>query len=346
MNKTPLIKELESVLGAQHGGTFAEMGQHTPIADLDRAAALVNAAGGVDTLISVGGGSPIDASKCLSFRYSELHGHPLRHITIPTTGSAAECTTIAAFTNAEGTKTGIPPGPHLGIAAILYDPSYIAYTPKHLFLSTCVRSLDHAIELQYYPTATPLTRSIAAAAARDLFLALPAVAASFPADPDAITRTMLAAFQSLGFIGMNLKGALGLSHVLGYALGSPYGIGHGVTSCIALAPTIAYLADAEPAHAARIAALLDVLPGGGRTGRGDAEDCREVGRRVAKLVDELGLTTSLTAQGVGRDQVGVVVKRALAAMGGLGAESAGEKKETPEETKKREALERMVSGLW
>ena len=55
-----------------------------------------------------------------------------------------------------------------------------------------------------------------------------------PMDEDIITRLQLAAFASLGFLGLNFQAGLGLSHSLGYALGAPYQIPHGITSCMTL----------------------------------------------------------------------------------------------------------------
>jgi len=48
---------------------------------------------GADTIVSVGGGSPIDASKLILHFLKEERGGPiLTHVAIPTTLSAAEYT--------------------------------------------------------------------------------------------------------------------------------------------------------------------------------------------------------------------------------------------------------------
>ena len=64
-------------------------------------------------------------------------------------------------------------------------------------------------------------RQMCLIAAGDLFTYLPRYKKD-PKDEDVITRLQLAAFASLGFLSLNVKGGLGLSHTLGYALGSPY----------------------------------------------------------------------------------------------------------------------------
>ncbi|KAI9875027.1 MAG: hypothetical protein M1823_007560, partial [Watsoniomyces obsoletus] len=69
--KTPLIKQIESLLGSQHAGTFSNIKEHAPIAQLDQATSQVHADSSIDTIIAVGGGSPIDSAKAISFRLHE-----------------------------------------------------------------------------------------------------------------------------------------------------------------------------------------------------------------------------------------------------------------------------------
>ena len=97
-NKTPLIKEVEEILGSKHAGTFSNIKEHAPIADLDKATEQVHADSTIDTIIAIGGGSPIDSAKAISYRLNEKQGKFLTHIVIPTTLSAAECTCIAGYT--------------------------------------------------------------------------------------------------------------------------------------------------------------------------------------------------------------------------------------------------------
>ena len=54
--KTPLIKNVETLLGEHHAGTFSDIKQHAPVAQVDEATEKVHADEKVDTLISIGGG--------------------------------------------------------------------------------------------------------------------------------------------------------------------------------------------------------------------------------------------------------------------------------------------------
>jgi alcohol dehydrogenase class IV len=306
--KTPLIKQVEGLLGAKHAGTFSNIKQHAPVAQLDEATDLVAKDSSIDTLISVGGGSPIDSAKAISFRQNEKTGHFLHHIAIPTTLSAAECTSIAGYTKADGVKTGIG-HPSVYPSAILYDPAFGAHTPKDLWLSTAIRSLDHAVELLYHPTATQVPcKQLALQAISALFTHLPTSHASHPNDPQTITQLFLAAFASLAFLGQNMKGGLGLSHSMGYALGSPYGIPHGVTSCLTLGHVMKLKANSSKDDAAQIARILPFI-GQSRSGD-DVADANKAGDAVLDLVQRLGLKTTLTEKGVGEDQIDIIAKRA------------------------------------
>jgi len=327
--KTPLIKHVEELLTpSHHAGTFSSIKQHAPVAQLDEATDIVAKDASIDTIISIGGGSPIDSAKAISYRLHEKTGSFLRHISIPTTLSAAECTANAGYTGADGLKTALN-SPEIIPSYILYDPAFGWHTPPHLFLSTALRALDHAVELQYYQTATEMPcKLMALSAAQQLFELLPKYK-NDPNDEDVITRLFLAAYGSLGFLGQNIKGGLGLSHTLGYALGSPYGIPHGVTSCMTLGHVVQLKAKTDPNAAASIARLLPMI--GGKRSGDDVQDAVQVGKRILQLVDELDLKTTLTEKGVGKDQLDVIVQRA----------TGGQK-----DGKVYDAVRKLVEGLY
>ena len=88
------MKKVEGTLRDQnrYAATFYNVGEHSPISGI-RAGVDAFKKSGADIIVSVGGGSPIDASKAIIyFLHEELGGEFLRHIAIPTTLSAAEYT--------------------------------------------------------------------------------------------------------------------------------------------------------------------------------------------------------------------------------------------------------------
>ncbi|KAI8723351.1 Fe-ADH domain-containing protein [Fusarium sp. LHS14.1] len=377
--KTPAIRNLEELLGDLHAGTYSDIKQHGQAEGVDEATRLVNQDDKIDTVVSVGGGSPIDSAKMVCFRIHESTGSTLTHIAIPTTLSAAECTAGGGFTRSDGTKLGFM-HPSMGVGAIFYDASFARHTPKRLWLSTGMRAVDHAVETVYHPNASEVPwKALAQWALSVLVECLPAadkIHGSDTAD-DITTKLQLAAFASSGLRGSNFRGGMGLSHALGHALGSPYGIPRkftisyyhtprltllplerrankaepsspetslthvqsdlqtacnnkpktkkipangisadqrvlldGETSCLTLGPVLRHKTETDEAAAQQIARLLPAL-GGNRRG-GDARgEAIEVSQRVEALVKELGLEQpSLSARGVGREQVTVIARRA------------------------------------
>jgi alcohol dehydrogenase class IV len=144
-------------------------------------------------------------------------------------------------------------------------------------------------------------------AAGDLFTYLPKYKQD-PKDENVITKLQLAAFSSLGFLALNVQGGLGLSHTLGYALGSPFQIPHGITSCLTLGYVVKLKAESSNDDAAQIARMAPFI-GVARSGD-DKKDGVAVGDAILKLVEEIGLKTTLTEKGVGKDQVHWITKTA------------------------------------
>ena len=305
--KTSLIQQVEELLGSSHhAGTFSDITQHAPVAQLDEATSAVKKDSTIDTLISIGGGSPIDSAKAVSYRVHEKTGNFLYHITIPTTLSAAECTFFAGYTNEEGTKIAVG-SPELAPQVIIYDSKFALETPQKLWLSTGIRALDHAVEMQYHPLATEVpAKQLALSAIAGLFEYLPKAKAD-PKNENVITRLLLAAFSSLYPIGQNITGGLGLSHSMGYALGSPYGIPHGITSCLTLSGVVKLKAK-KAQDAAHLARALPFI-GQSRSGNNE-EDAIKFGEAIESLVNSLGLDSRLSQYGVGEDQISMVAKLA------------------------------------
>lgn len=105
---------------------------------------------GSDVIVSVGGGSPIDASKAIIYYLQqETGGEYMKQIAIPTTLSAAEYTVkappyaacprsepvlqiSAGFTNEKGHKSGIR-SEQLAPAGIILDAELTLHTPEKLW---------------------------------------------------------------------------------------------------------------------------------------------------------------------------------------------------------------------
>lgn len=131
---------------------------------------------------------------------------------------------------------------------------------------------------------------MALTAITDLFHYLPQSKTS-PSDADIRQKLFQAAYASL--FPFLYSGGVGLSHSIGHALGATYEIPHGITSCLSLAPVVAFKAKTQPNEAKMIARILPAL--GMRSEGSDEKDALAVSNAITGLVEELGHKTTLSA---------------------------------------------------
>ncbi|HUX88043.1 MAG TPA: iron-containing alcohol dehydrogenase [Chloroflexota bacterium] len=301
-----LLGLIQQLLGSRLAGSFAQIGQHAPARDVVAATGAAREAR-PDVLLSIGGGSPIDASKAVAFslvtgldltapdapaRARELGARlgPSAlppHVAIPTTLSVAELSFLSGF-SAEGTreKVGLRL-PALLPATVLYDATLGLETPLDLWLSTGIRAVDHAVEAIIAAGQHPFSDTLALDGLRRLKGGLLATWAD-PADLAARTESQLGAWFSFT---LPVAAAGGLSHTLGKRLGSPHGIPHGVSSCLLLPHVMRYLAPRTAPAQARIAEAL----GADVAGRSVEAAAPYAAAAVADLIAQLGLPRHLGA---------------------------------------------------
>lgn len=309
--KTDVVKKVQAALGDRYVASFDKIGQHAPVEAIEECLQLMKSEK-IDLIVSVGGGSPIDSAKALSHMLHEEtnpgNDDPrtfVPSIAVPTTLSVAETTQNAGFTK-DGKKTGVS-HPALVPRTIILDGELTLSTPEKLWLSSGMRAVDHAIESLYRPgDFNWLLKNQYLGALRDLFPLLRASKANAN-DVDARQRLQVAVITSL--FPEARRGALGLSHSLGHALGSTYQIGHGITSCLTLPAAIRYTAQQPAIGSVQLAALADALsyiapdkaPLQVRPST-DVEANRRRGLQVAEevqtLIKDLGLATTLSECGV------------------------------------------------
>ncbi|KAL4074110.1 hypothetical protein V8B97DRAFT_1864588 [Scleroderma yunnanense] len=307
--KTNVISNVERILRDNNafGGTFSEIGQFAPIQGIiDGLKAFHDT--GADIFVSVGGGSPIDATKLMVYRIHEEQGKLFSNIAIPTTLSAAEYTCTAGYTNEQGIKTGVA-NPLIAPAGIILDAELTLATPEKLWLSTGIRALDHAVESLYRHGVAPPLKMLCYAAIADLFKYLP-MSKKQPNDLDARQKLLIAAWMSLWPMKVEKHGPLGLSHSLGHRLGATYGIPHGITSCITLGPVISL--KAETASEEDKAVLADALFYLKEPSTNSVEgDVKRLSSMINKLVMDLGLHSDLASYDVPRQDLTKIVQLTL-----------------------------------
>ncbi len=271
--KTDLVRRVEGLLGDQHAGTHVGMGEHTPGSAVELAAGEAESAG-ADLLVSVGGGSVIDGTKAVARQL----GYPAQ-VAVPTTLSGAEWAHLVGVTDEEaGRKSGFADERAVPVVVIL-DPEATLFTPEKLWLSTGIRALDHALEGFLGEGEHPIEDVLGLEGARRLVEYLP----RSKEEPEHLgLRLELQLAAWMAYFGP-LNTPMGLSHNLGRRIGASYGVPHGYTSCITLAPTLEVVGDRVPHE--RWGQLASALGG-------------DPAESVTALVEKLELPNRLSEVGV------------------------------------------------
>jgi alcohol dehydrogenase class IV len=323
---TDLLWYAEQLLGPRHAASYCGARAHVPTATVEEAVALAHEAG-IDCVVSLGGGSPIDLAKAVAHRPAldeeAPAAAPLLHYAVPTTLSAGAFTHSYGVTDeAVGVKRAAG-DPRLAPRAVFLDPEMTLATPMPLWLSTGVKALDHAVEGFLSPGHHPVTDALQLEAIRLLCRSLPRTMDD-PSDLDARERCLVGSWMSL-FSAATVRG--GLSHALGHQLGGRCGVPHGVTSCITLPHVLRFLA---PDTNGRQAMLLDAF-------RAAALDAASPGDAVAMLVTRLGLPACLRDAGVSETDIEPVARAAFEEMRG---------RQTPRPLDGPEQLAALLRTMW
>jgi maleylacetate reductase len=272
---------------------FSEIKQHTPASGIEQAVKAAKAHK-ADSLISLGGGSPIDATKVVVKELSEdFSREMLPHLAVPTTLSAAEFSHSAGVTDEKlNRKTGFR-DLRMTPRIIFLDPKLTSPTPSWLWASTGIRSLDHAVEAICSPKHQPYVDTLAFEAVRLLFQNLKASSEN-PANLGLRTNCQLAAWMS--YAGAFSVGT-GLSHAIGRTIGATWNIPHGITSCLTLAEVMRIQAGRIP----KTVALIASAEGANIEGVSAEKAAELAANKVAELVNELGLSKKLRDYGIPKE---------------------------------------------
>lgn len=294
----PILKDVTNALGPYCASVFSGIIQHVPrgtVNELQKEIERVDA----DSLVSFGGGSPIDSSKVAM--YGLLDQRELVHIAVPTTLSAAEYTHAGGVTD-ESTrvKSGVY-DPRVLPRTVINDPALTLATPDWLWVSTGIRALDHAIECAYAIRHQPISDALAAKSIALFVEHLPA-SISTTGDEQLAHRgnCQFASWYSI-YGAMNTR--FGLSHLLGHQIGPRWNVPHGITSCITLPHAMRFMAEIAADRFGPIAEGYRI-PFDPSNPKPAALACAD---RTAEFIGQFKVTTRLRDAGVPREEIGSIV---------------------------------------
>lgn len=257
---------------------FSDIQPNPPVSAVEAAAALYRREG-CDSLVAVGGGSPMDTAKAAAAllarpdrTLSQLAGLlKVRRlippfIAVPTTaGTGSETTIAAVVTGADHHKYAVSDLCLIPRCAVL-DPLLTVSLPPRTTAETGMDALTHAVEAylsRFYPTRR--TDRLAEEAVVTIFRTLEHTCAHGD-DVDARQALLTASYQAGAAF---TRASVGNVHAIAHTLGGLYGVGHGLANAVLL-PVV--LRDYGPAAHRKLARLAELvgLPGGTDGEKADA----------------------------------------------------------------------------
>jgi alcohol dehydrogenase class IV len=259
-----LRKQIEDA--GMRAGIFHETVADPTSAVVD-AGARVFREGGHDSLVSVGGGSPIDTAKAMGMLvanggkvrdYKVPRPIPLAgpvHVAIPTTaGTGSEVTRFTVVTDSETGEKMLIAGGVLVPTAALVDFELTLSMPARLTADTGTDSLTHALESYVSRKANGFTDALALTAMRTIWKVLP-VCVGEPGHREAREAMMLAATQA-GIAFSNASVAL--VHGMSRPLGAHFHIPHGLSNAMLLPAVTAFSVEAALERYAQCARAMGI----------------------------------------------------------------------------------------
>jgi maleylacetate reductase len=321
---TSEISRIEAALGSRHAATHDGIQPHGPRSDVLKAAAHAREVG-ADFLVTVGGGSVTDAGKvmliCLKHNITTFEqfddyrtrvdddgnmimpvfaGPDIRAVCVTTTLSGGEFNPLSGATDERIKQKQAYTQREMVPVMVVLDPAITVHTPEWLWLSTGVRSVDHATEALASLLSNDFADGVADSALRLLAEGLPRVKAD-PSDLDARLKCQIGAWQSM--IPIIAGVPMGASHAIGHVLGGTCDVPHGYTSCVMSPFVQAFNLPVNAHRQKRISACL-----------GSAD--RPASELLDELIRGLGMPRTLKEVGVTEKNLDLVAEYTLEDMWG------------------------------
>ena len=260
----------------------------------------------ISIVLSIGGGSAIDASKAIYY-FAKKQGafSEAILIAIPTTsGTGSEVTSFSVITDAErGTKYPLVTKEILPDVAIL-DADLVLSLPGNITADTGMDVLTHAIEAYVSTKATDFSDALAEKAIKLVFEYLPK---AYKNGQDVEAREKMHAASTLAGMAFNTA-SLGINHSLAHAAGAKFHVPHGRLNSILMPHVIQYNAGIEFNNRNRQATdktvasrYQDIAKLLGCSASSPVSGVRQLVEAIKKLQRKLEMPTSLREYGVKAD---------------------------------------------
>ena len=260
----------------------------------------------ISIVLSIGGGSAIDASKAMYY-FAKKQGafSEAILIAIPTTsGTGSEVTDFSVITDADkGTKYPLVTSEILPDVAIL-DADLVMSLPSNITADTGMDVLTHAIEAYVSTEATDFSDALAEKAIKLVFEYLPK---AYKNGQDIEAREKMHAASTLAGMAFNTA-YLGINHSLAHAAGAKFHVPHGRLNSILMPHVIQYNAGIDLNNRSRQAVdktvasrYQDIAKLLGCSASSPVSGVRQLVEAIKRLQRKLEMPTSLREYGVKAD---------------------------------------------
>lgn len=260
-----------------------------------------------DSVVALGGGSPLDVGKIVRLRVkrpdksleqfdfeADWSGLPPL-VTIPTTaGTGSEVGRSSVIVLDQRKKCIFHPSLLASLAVL--DPELTTSLPPRLTAATGADALTHCIESFTSPVYHPLCDAIALEGLHLIAEALPRAVRN-GRDIEARGSMLMAAMMG----GIAFQKDLGAAHSLSHPLSSLCGLHHGTANALTLPVVMDFNAARKPGLYRRVGAAL---------GLAEPSDAATI-RRVRDLLTEIGIPPGLAAHGVKASQLDALTEQAF-----------------------------------
>ncbi len=264
-----------------------------------------------DSVIGLGGGSPMDVAKAAGALATnrgsiadyvgreKLEADPVPIVAVPTTaGTGSEVTMWSVLTDSSsGTKVSIGSVRIMPRLALL-DPNLTLGLPPAITAATGMDALSHAAESYGSVWNHDIAEGLALRAV-ELIGSNLRRAVSDGSDAEA-RRSMLMASLVAELAANSTR--LGLAHALAIPLGARHHVPHGLANALLLPHVVSFNAAADPDRYARLARRL--APEGEAAGEG-------AGKAIARLNRDIGIGDRLGVWGVTEEDLPPLVELAM-----------------------------------
>ena len=289
--------------GVEPDPTFAHVEQGLALLKLE----------GCDAILTVGGGSPMDAAKLIAalatnrVAISKLEGllkvrrTPMPLYAIPTTaGTGSEATLAAVVSDPETHTKKFFIDPKLLPLMAALDPSLMLKLPPAITAATGMDALTHAVEAFVSRTANETTDRYATIAVRLIFDHL---GTAFSEGGNLEARKAMALASYYAGVAFT-RTSVGYVHAIAHGFGAYYGTPHGLANAIVLPHVLEFSKGPAQAQLARLAELI------GLEAASSGDKAQKFIDAVRELMNRIGIPSTLDA--LKESDIPAIARQALA----------------------------------